>query len=438
MIIEQHYDEEVLIGLLEEADHDSHVPGCETCAGTLESLRDLTSALRDNSVWDERQLSEAPAPKTTNMLRAFAERTKAEDAAAGPIVAKLIAAPAMLEQHPEWKTAGVVRKLLAVVDEKNFSEPKVAADVAALAVEVAESIEPGLYPFDTMMKLRALAWRERGYALAYVGSFPESLAALDRTDECLAACSVSDYDHARSAMYRALIYRELERFNEALALLRDARSVFEKYGDRKRVASAEATQAIVLMGMRRFSEALTIALQISSDAGLDEESRASALHNAAWCYRELSRFGDAKRMYAQAIISFEKLGLVSRRAVSRWGIARVLFDEGRIEDSLVLLTEVRAEFEELGMSEDVATASLHAADALLVLQRPAQVADLCRSAIRYFEKAGLAYSQAAMTALAYLREAAEQGTLNPAKVDQVRNFFKILPKQPNLLFAFSA
>ena len=32
MIIEQHYDEEVLIGLLEAADRDSHVPGCETCA----------------------------------------------------------------------------------------------------------------------------------------------------------------------------------------------------------------------------------------------------------------------------------------------------------------------------------------------------------------------------------------------------------------------
>ena len=44
----------------------------------------------------------------------------------------------------------------------------------------------------------------------------------------------------------------------------------------------------------------------------------------------------------------------------------------------------------------------------------------------------------AMTALAYLREAAEQGTLSSAKVEQVRSFFKILPKQPHLLFAFSA
>src|SRR6266702_3921342 len=146
MIIEQHYDEEVLIGLLEEADHDSHVPGCDTCAGTLESLRDLTSALRDNSVWDERQLSETPAPKTTNMLRAFAERTKAEDAAAGPIVAKLIAAPAMIQVHPEWRTAGVVRKLLAQLIETNSSDPKAASDLSQLAVDIAESLTASDYP----------------------------------------------------------------------------------------------------------------------------------------------------------------------------------------------------------------------------------------------------------------------------------------------------
>jgi len=238
-------------------------------------------------------------------------------------------------------------------------------------------------------------------------------------------------------MYRALVYRELERFSEAVNLLRDAREVFERYEDHSRIASIDSSEAIILMAMRRYSDALALALRISSDMKLDEEARASALTTAAWCYRELSRFADAKRLYSQAIVCFVKLGLVTRRAISRWGIARVLLDEGRFEDALVLLTEIRAEFEELGMSEDIATASLHQADALLALGRPAQVAELCQSAMRYFEKAGLAYSQAALTALAYLREAADLGTLDPAKIDQVRNFFKILPKQPNLVFAFS-
>jgi tetratricopeptide (TPR) repeat protein len=239
-------------------------------------------------------------------------------------------------------------------------------------------------------------------------------------------------------MYRALIYRELERFAEAVSILRAARPILAAYGDRKRVAVSDSTEALVLMALGRYSEALTIHLQISADTTLDQESRTCGLNNAGQCYLELSRFTEARGVFAQTIPSFEALGRVTMRAMSRWWLARVFLGEGRHEQALPLLMEIRAEFEELGMSEDVALVSLHAADALLVLGRPSQVADLCRSAIEYFRQAGLEYSQSAMTALAYLREAADKGTLNPAKVDQVRNFFKILPKQPNLLFAFSA
>ena len=64
MIIEQHYDDEVLIDLLEEAEEDTHVPVCDTCTGTLQSYRDLSSALHDNSVWDERELSETAKPES--------------------------------------------------------------------------------------------------------------------------------------------------------------------------------------------------------------------------------------------------------------------------------------------------------------------------------------------------------------------------------------
>src|SRR2546428_550152 len=145
MIIEQHYDEEVLIGLLEEPERDSHVPGCDTCAGTLESLRDLTGALRDDSVWDERQVSDKPSAKTANMLRAFAERTKAEDAAAGLIVAKLLAITpeertALLAKNPQWRTAGGVRRLLKGVDDIHYTGPKRAADLATLSLGEGESI----------------------------------------------------------------------------------------------------------------------------------------------------------------------------------------------------------------------------------------------------------------------------------------------------------
>src|SRR5439155_22382988 len=137
-----------------------------------------------------------------------------------------------------------------------------------------------------------------------------------------------------------------------------------------RVAVADTTEAMVLMAIGRYVDALPVHLRIATDVTLDEESQACGSSNAGLCYLELSQFAEAKRAFARAITSFENLGLVSRRAMARWGLARCLSEEGRFEQALPLLFGVREEFEELGMSEDVAVVSLHAAHALLVLQRP--------------------------------------------------------------------
>src|SRR5437867_9442533 len=139
MIIEQHYDDEVLIDLLEEAEEDKHVPVCDTCTGTLESFRDLAGALHDDSVWDERELSATPKPETKKLLRAFAATTKSEDAAAGLIVAKLLAASAdertaLLDKNPEWLNAGIVRRHLMHGDTINYTDPGAPRETLAFAL----------------------------------------------------------------------------------------------------------------------------------------------------------------------------------------------------------------------------------------------------------------------------------------------------------------
>lgn len=439
-----HYNEEVLAGMTPDAAAaDLHLTSCGHCSGRLQSIDGVAGAINDSTVWDERELSEEPKPRTAAMLRAFAARTKAEDASAGPIVARLLAAPAherqqLLSANPEWRTAGVVRKILEAVDKTNFVDPKAAAEWAELASDVAELLEAKRYPFDAIAKLRATAWTERAYALFYVGSYPESLAALDHVEESLSQCAVPDHDRARALMYRAYVYRLLERYDEALTVLGRAKPLFVSFADRSGAAKTDNARAMVLISMRRFADALAILLRVAEEPALDEESRACALHNAGECYRELSRFEDAKRAYGQAILSFETLGLIARRAIVRWSLARAILDEGNCERALSMFLDLKSEFEESGMAQDVALVSLHAADALLALHQPSQVADLCRSSIEYFRKAGLAYSESAMTALAYLREAAEQGTITPAAVNHVRSFIEVLPKQPELLFAYPA
>jgi tetratricopeptide (TPR) repeat protein len=201
---------------------------------------------------------------------------------------------------------------------------------------------------------------------------------------------------------------------------------------------ADSVEAMLLLRLRRFAEALPIELSLAGDSSLDQEMRANAFLDSGRCYKELGLLSQAKSAYLEAIRSYEALGLSARRAIARWGLARVFFVEGHYEPALTILQELRSEFGELGMAQDVALSALDVADVLLALGRPAEIADLCRASIAYFGKVGLAYSESAMTALAFLRESAERSRVTPSTVESVRTHFELLPKQPNLLFAFPA
>jgi tetratricopeptide (TPR) repeat protein len=330
----------------------------------------------------------------------------------------------------------VVRGLLKAVDERNFSEPKLAADLAALAVKVADAIEPGVYPLDAITKLRGNARHELGYALYRIGAFRESLAALEAADELLKRCAVSEYDSADVALHRAQVCLDLERLDDGLRLTEVALQTFRRFGNLRRVAAVQATRATLMMAAGRYSEALYINEEIAGNAALDEASRAIAVYHAAICHREQSRFAEAKRLFAVAIEQYERLGLSARRAKARWSLGSVFALERRYQDALALFTGVRDEFADLGMPQDVALSSVDAAEALLMLGRPQEVVSLCESAIRYFSDAGITYSQGALMALAYLKEAAASNGLTRTNVQHVRDFFEVLPKQPHLLFAF--
>jgi len=444
MIVEQHYDDEQLIALLRDAKAPApHAAQCDDCAGELKAYRDLTGALRDNSVWDDQEIDEEPKPATASKLRSFAAAAKAEDAAAGPIVARLLEATPtrrrdLLAANPQWRTAGVVRKLLEAVDKSNFVDPKAAAEWAELAVELAESLEPARYPFDTIRMLRVRTLRAGAQMLYRTGSYAESVRELDRAEEVVRDCVISEYDAARLRLVRAQVYTEIERLDEAMSLAESAGETFHKFADVRRESVAEAAKALALLYARRFTEALRIFTGLAVDSRIDESARALYLLDAAICHRELSNFEESRFLFVRAVVEFERLGMAMMRARARWHLGHLLLSEGRYAQAYNLLSDLRTEFEEFGMPQDVALVSVDAAEALLMLNRPAKVADLCKTAMAYFTKAGLAYTQGALTALAYLKEAAEAQTLTPKGLSEVRAYFEALPRKPDLLFAYPA
>jgi len=441
MMIEQHYDEEVLAGFLGEpidsATRDKHLAGCSLCKRTLESLRGTATLLKHGEVWQRQSFSSAPRPETLAFLRSVQQTMNDENAAAEVYVKQLLAgsretwAP-RLAQHPEWRTAGVVRKLIAATDRYNYSSPLDAVELTRITADVAESL-PSSRQRESLI---ADAWREHAYALTYTSSYHDAIAALDVAE--VAAHGATEFDRARLTLMRSLIYRLLDRPAEAANLARSAASTFQIFGDVAKYVSARMTEAIVLYDGSRYKEALSVLQSlVEYEPVIEPSSLAMVLHNRALCHRELGDLDLAEKTFIKAVALFEKIGADAMRNKAHWHLARVLVRRGAHEEALRLFERLRDSFAELGMAHEVAYVAVDMAETLLILDRTAEVADLCRSAMDFFTAQRITASAGALTALAYLQETAASGHLTIRDVSEVRGFFDTLQTQPTLLFAKS-
>ena len=441
MMMEQHYDEEVLAGFLaeppESAARDKHLAGCTLCKDTLDSLRDTAKLLADGRVWERPSFSSAPRRETLNFLRDVQKTMGDEDAAAEVYIKQLLSGSrdtwaAKLAQHPEWRTAGVVRKLIAATDRYNYSSPLDAVELTRITTEVADSLTASAH----RNSLVADAWREHAYAQLIVGSYSAAMTAVTRAEGSVAPGA--GYARARTTLMRALILRSMESWTEAATMAREAASEFLRYGDQTKYLSARMSEAFVLHDNSQFREAIGVYAELAPfQLQMSTQSLALALHNEGISHREIGDFERAEGCFVKAIALFDQIQNLVLRAKAHWHLARVFMRRGNYDSALEILTPLRAELEELGMAHDLACASTDTAESLLALGRLSEVAAMCQRAIEYFDNGGLAYSTGAMTALAYLREAAIAGRLTIPDVDDVRIFFERLPQKPTLVFAKS-
>ncbi|MEA2166035.1 MAG: hypothetical protein QOK37_4162 [Thermoanaerobaculia bacterium] len=428
MRIEQHYDEEVLASFLSEpvdaTARDKHLHACPMCRQTLESIRGTAALLKSRTVWDRQRLSSYPRPDTLAFLRKVQTTMAEEDAAASINAASLLAGPreswaARLDEHPEWRTAGLVRRLIAATDRAIDLMPPDALEITRLACDVAGHLPAS----DVATRLQGNAWYERGYALFYTGAFHEALEALDRAESHFSVLAIAAHEMGRLNLVRAMVYRALDRVEVGLPFVMTAATIFREYGDTERCFAAKVVVGNNLYSSRRFREALIVHLEIANSRNVSPRWQASALHSAAMCHRELGEMDSAIDCFVKAIAAFEGAGMMSFRAKARWTLACIFAAQQQFDAALAMFVQLREEFEELGMPRDVALVSLDIAELLLATEKNEGVVNACRRAIEYFEKSHLTDSQAALTAVTYLCEAALAGTATRKLVSDIRVSF---------------
>jgi tetratricopeptide (TPR) repeat protein len=441
-MIERHYTDEALISLIESnrASSDRHLPSCEPCSAKIESFRMIADALCDQETWD--RPSREPVPATIANLRAFADRMTDEDSRAEAILQALLAGsreewmPRLLE-HPEWRTAGVVRKLIAQAYATVVAMPPDAVETMTIATEIAEHLNPADHPSDTIARLRGAAWRDKAYALFYVGRFAEAEAAIVASERHFGSCIVSEYDLARLGIVKALVLRPFERFAEASDAAVASARTFERHGDLDRTVSAKLADVQLLVSRSMYAEAerLLLELERQISASTHVGTHARVLGNLGHVCRKLGKVEVAIHYYDCASALLDEIGARTETVRNRWSVAVMLAEAGNVADACERLRKLTREMEHLGMTSEAALASLDVAELLLAQNRYEEVEEICRSTMQAFELAGLSYTTRALTALAYIREAAGQRRADRMLVRNVREYIQKLPRQPNLLFA---
>lgn len=381
-------------------------------------------------------------PVDPERLREFAEtgrRLQREREDAAEVVEKVLKEtpaelwPALAERR-ELQTCGALERLGNYVAEVLGRDPRHARAVAELAVSVAEAIPESVYPPPILAQLRAHAWKDLAKALLYVGRFDDALNAADRADACIVTFGSLGHDHAIVGLVRAEILQQIDRYDEALAVLAECKRIFREHTDDRRLLLAGIAEGVLLHRLRKFREAREayLLLLASNRDSIDQESLACLHHAIGHCSVDLGDFDVADANLLRAIAMFQELKQPLQALKSELGRGRMFVHSGRIDRGIAHLRTTRMQFLRSGLVEEAGICGLETVQGLLMRGDASEAATLARQIIVEFTEASL--SKRAISALGHLEEALAARRASTNMVAHVRDYIVSLRSSPEREF----
>jgi len=415
----------------------AHLAECSECTVRLNAMRAFYDALATPQVWLEGDQSDTAARE--EQLLAFATRAQEEyltaTAKLAPLLTNAVAfVRERVELKDDYRTSGAIRVLAEAANAACEREPIHARNLADAAVAIADALPDGAYPEDTVRALRGLAWKERANALRYLAEYDAALEALAHAEHEFEHFGARSFEFASLAYIRAVILTYTDRLDEATQQAALSASIFEDYGDIDRAMRARSVQAGVLFYRHEYRSAAAIFeellafAQSRNDAG--ETARQS--YNAGVCWIEVGEGTRADQLLKTARSVYVTLGLHTEVARTDWKLAIVPRLFGQLAESVSGLRSAKEICEKLGMADEAANVSLDLMESLLLSGQTEQIASLSADVMRHYRRAGKL--RQALTAAAFLREAAATGSIRMETVQHVRRFVHALDRQPELLF----
>lgn len=375
-------------------------------------------------------------------MRAHIERIAAEDREADELLEekKLLESPTKtawtnLPRDKRLLSGGIVRRLCAHANKIYESEALDALTFADAAISVAEALPDNTYPWNAVFELRGTAWKERANALKILGEYPAALEALKHAERAYGELQSSGFGLSTVALVRASVLCEQGLLSEAVLWAERAEHGFAHLGQEER-----RTRAVFLRGTIKFNSgdpgsAIELFKRVLDYGVTYTDARwvGQALYAIANCEVDRRNLAEASLQFHKALMIFREIGEVRHRMLADWGMARVVLHSGRLSEAITRLRPVGAELEGRSMLTEAALVRLDIVEALLGLGQTKQIVDICARLFETFKNAGM--MTGALTAIAYMREAAAAGRLTTDGVNTVREYLRRAERQPELAFA---
>lgn len=369
-----------------------------------------------------------------------ARRLQQERTAAAGVVTKLLDEtprdrwPALAERG-DLQTCGALETLGNAVAHILGRDPQHARAIAELAVSIAEAIGERAYPAPILAQLRAHAWKDLGKALLYLGKQEEALRAVENADARIAAYGSLAHDQAIVGLVRAEALQQMDRYDEAFAVLAESRRVFRDHGDDRRLLLAGIAEGVLLHRLRKYREAREayLLLLASMQDTMDKDS-AACLHNViGHCSVELGDFDAAEAYLTRAMALFTELGQTLQAAKANLARGRMFIRQGRVNRGIAHLQRIRAQFIRADLVEEAGLCGLEIVDGMLLRNDAEEAVQLARQIIGEFAAATL--NKRAIVALGYLEQAITARRASVNTVAQVREYIVSLRMTPEREFA---
>ncbi|MEA2490163.1 MAG: hypothetical protein QOH21_1955, partial [Acidobacteriota bacterium] len=238
--------------------------------------------------------------------------------------------------HPAELTWFVLDALTDLSIDARRRDLTEAEELAAFVEQHAAAAplrDPADYP---AMTLRARAAREHGNALRQKDQVTEALVAFERAAALYDSSPAAARDSAAMLRGIGLVQHQLQDSLAGIAKIRAAAALFEEVGDQGGVALSLLYEASVLYEADDPASAAPLfrrALHIARELG-DEPLQAALQGNLAHCAVWAGQLAVAVAFFHSAMTLYEKHGMLTDRPRLLWGLARVVGEQGRIDEAL--------------------------------------------------------------------------------------------------------